>query len=156
MCEGKCSGTCAYTPGKADCEGECHGECDAQLSPPVCTGKIDCMAAAECQGNCKAKADANFDCPAPQVTVVVEGDLELQTAIEAHAAAWGEAVNATLALQKPIAAVAGKTEAAFTAVGDVGLAGATCFASSFQSTVEASASINVSVSASASVSGSSS
>ena len=49
MCNGKCEGTCEYAPGKADCKGECHGTCDVEVSPPACTGKLDCEAAAVCR-----------------------------------------------------------------------------------------------------------
>ncbi|MDF3071380.1 MAG: hypothetical protein K0R38_6981, partial [Polyangiaceae bacterium] len=70
----------------------------------------------------------------------------------AHIQEWGEAVNLTLALKDPIFDAAGKTIGAFQAVGDVGLSGAACMASSLTAAAEAKVSIEVSVSASASVS----
>jgi hypothetical protein len=60
-------------------------------------------------------------------------------------------VNLAIALKDPIAEVAGKTIGAFEAVGDVGVSGAACMASSLSAAAEAQASISVSVSASASV-----
>jgi hypothetical protein len=79
------------------------------------------------------------------------GDAELQAALSAHIQDFGEAVNLALALKDPIAEVAGKTIGAFQAIGDVGVSGAACMASSLSAAVEAQASISVSVSASASV-----
>jgi hypothetical protein len=96
------------------------------------------------------------DCPPPHATVTVVGDAELQAALAAHIKDFGAAVNLTLALKDPIAEVAGKTAGAFKAVGDIGVSGAACLASSISAAVEAQASISVSVEASASVSASSS
>jgi hypothetical protein len=125
-----------------------------EVSPPACNGTINCEAAAECQASCKGEAKADIDCPAPQVVVKVVGDAKLQAAIEAHAKTWGEAVNLTLALKGPIAELAGKTTDTFSALGEVGLAGAACLVTSLKASAEASVSISVSVSASASVSSS--
>jgi hypothetical protein len=88
--------------------------------------------------------------------VVVSGDAELLRAVAAHIDEFGTAVNLTLALTDPIADVAGTSLAAFEAVGDVGLAGAACFATSLNAAVQANVSIQVSVEASASLSASSS
>ena len=151
-CEGTCNGTCSYEPGAASCKGTCHGKCDAEVSPPVCTGKLDCKADAECNASCQSQASAKVNCPPPRATITVDGDAELLTALRAHIQEWGEAVNLTLALKDPIASVAGKTLGAFEAVGDVGLSGAACMASSLSAAAEAQASISVSVSASASIS----
>jgi hypothetical protein len=84
------------------------------------------------------------------------GDAALQAALTAHFQDFASAVNLTLALRDPIQSVAGKTIGAFEALGDVGVSGAACMASSLQSAVEAQASISVSVQASASVQASSS
>jgi hypothetical protein len=65
-----------------------------------------------------------------------------------HIEEFGAAVNLAIALRDPSASVAGKTIAAFQALGDVGVSGATCRASSLSGTIEAQASINVPVSAS--------
>jgi hypothetical protein len=83
--------------------------------------------------------------------VVVEGDVELQQALSSHISDWGRAVNLTLALHDPIVDLAGKTLGAFEAAGEVGVAGASCFAASLSAAVEAEASISVSVEASASL-----
>ena len=151
-CEGSCNGTCSYDPGSATCKGTCHGECSAEVSPPTCTGKLDCKASAECHASCQAEASAEVDCPPPHATVQVVGDAELAAALSAHIEDFGAAVNLTIALKDPIAAVAGKTIGAFQAIGDVGASGVACMASSLQASVEAQASISVSVEASASVS----
>jgi hypothetical protein len=151
-CDGTCQGTCVYKEPTPNCQGTCHGECDAELSPPVCTGELDCEGSAECSSSCEAEASADIDCPPPTASVIVLGDVELQQALSANIEAWGEAVNLTLALREPIADVASKTLAAFEAVGEVGAAGATCFASSLSAAVQAEASISVSVEASASLS----
>src|SRR6185503_9594786 len=108
MCNGECNGTCSYTPGMATCSGECHGSCSAAASPPRCTGMLNCQASAECRGSCNANASAKVDCSKPQASVVVVGDLKLQQAIEANLTAWAEAVNLTLSLKEPVAALAGK------------------------------------------------
>jgi hypothetical protein len=88
------------------------------------------------------------------VDLVIEGDVELLKAFRARLKDLGTAINLTVALKDPIADVAGKTVGAFSAIGDLGLSGAACFAASLQGAVKAQASISVSVSASASVSGS--
>src|SRR5262249_24901228 len=129
-CNGSCNGTCSYTPGSATCSGQCHGNCSAQVSPPTCSGTLNRMASAECHGDCQAQASATGDCSKPEATVEVVGDIKLQQALEAHMQEWGEAVNLTLALKTPIANLAGKTVDAFKALGDIGAAGATCFAGS--------------------------
>jgi hypothetical protein len=126
--------------------------CSAEVSPPRCTGSIDCSASAECRANCSASASAKVDCSKPQASVVISGDLKLQKAVEANLTAWAEAVNLTLSLKEPIAALAGKTEGTFKAVGDIGLSGATCILASVKAAAEASVSVNVSVKASASLS----
>jgi hypothetical protein len=150
-CNGECNGTCSYTPGMATCNGECRGSCAAEVSPPRCEGSIDCMASAECRANCNASASAKLDCSKPAATVVVQGDLKLQQVLEANIGAWAEAVNLTLALKEPAGALAGKTVATFQALGDIGISGAACVASSLKAAGEASVSVNVSVSASASL-----
>jgi hypothetical protein len=112
---------------------------------------LSCSASAECRGNCDASASAKLDCSKPAASVSVSGDLKLQQAIEGNLAAWAEAVNLTIALKDPAAALAGKTLATFKAIGDIGLSGATCVAASLQTAASAEAHINVSVSASASL-----
>jgi hypothetical protein len=84
----------------------------------------------------------------------VVGDLELQTALEAHIQDWGLAVNSIVALKDPVANFAGQTLATFQAAGDIGLSGAACVADSLSVAAHASASVNVSVMASASISAS--
>jgi len=91
-------------------------------------------------------------CSKPHATVAVAGDLELQTALEAHISDWGEAVNMIVALKDPIASFGSQTLATFQAAGDIGLSGAACVTSSLSVAAEASAHVNVSVSASASLS----
>lgn len=155
-CSGKCDGTCTYTPGMATCQGECHGSCTAQVSPPTCTGSVDCMAP-ECHGSCQASAKAHIDCSKPEVNVTITGNDEailLSAALHKHLQAWGEAVSLVVNLKDPVGSLAGKSIAAFEAIGDVGVAGASCLASSVQVMGQASVSINVSVTASASFSGS--
>jgi len=83
----------------------------------------------------------------------VEGDAKLYTAINAHLDAVKKAFALTLALKDPIVALAGRTSDTFSALGDLGVSGATCAAASLQVAAQASVSINVSVQASASVQG---
>jgi len=111
------------------------------------------MASASCRANCTGNASATVTCTKPHATVVVEGDLALQAALEAHISDWGEAVNAIVALKDPVAEFASQTVATFQAAGDIGVSGASCVASSLSVAGEATASVNVSVSASASVTG---
>jgi hypothetical protein len=132
------------------CTGECHGMCSATVSPPRCTGMLDCSASATCRGNCEGSASANVDCSKPKATVFVSGDLKLQKAIEAHINDWAEAVNLTIALTTPVANLADKGVKAIKAIGDVGLSGATCALAS----AKTAASAQVHVEASVSVSGS--
>jgi len=84
---------------------------------------------------------------------VVEGDAELYSAIQAHIGDVKSAFALTIALKDPIAELASKTAATFSALGDIGVQGAACAASSISIAAEAQASISVSVSASASVQG---
>jgi hypothetical protein len=151
-CEGKCEGTCTYAPGKADCNGECHGDCSAELEPPSCEGTLNCDGAAECQASCEGSATAKASCDS-SATLVVTGDDELYGAIQAHIGDIKSAFALTVALQKPIVALAGKTAATFSALGDIGSSGAACAVSSISIAAQAQASISVSVSASASVQG---
>ena len=155
MCNGTCNGTCTFTQPTATCEGECHGSCSAEASPPRCTGTLSCMGAAECQGSCSADASAKVDCSKPQATVVVQGDLKLQQALEAHINEWAVAFNMLTALKDPVAELASKGAATFSALGEVGVSGATCVASGVSAAASASASVSVSVSASASFNASS-
>lgn len=150
-CDGRCNGTCTYTPGTATCRGRCHGECSLALSPPVCTGELECDASAECHASCEAQGRARVECPPPEATVTVDGDAELMRALAAHIDEFGAAVNLTLALRDPIAEVASRSLAVFDALGDVGIAGAACFASSVSIAASAQVSISVSVEASASL-----
>jgi hypothetical protein len=150
-CNGECNGTCSYTPGMATCSGECHGSCSAEASPPRCTGMLNCQASAECRGSCDANASAKLDCSKPAASVVVNGDLKLQKAIEAHLSGWAEAVNLTIALKDPATRLAAKSVDTFKAIGDIGISGATCALASVQAAGQASASITVSVNASASL-----
>lgn len=86
-------------------------------------------------------------------TLVVEGDAKLYSAINAHIDDIKNAFALTFALKDPVLDLAGKTAATFSAIGDIGVQGAACFASSLSLAAQASASINVSISASASVQG---
>jgi hypothetical protein len=125
------------------------------VSPPTCTGELNCEGSAECHSSCQAQASAEVDCPPPSARVVVVGDAELQAALAAHIKDFGAAFNLTLALKDPIFDVAGKTVGAFEAVGDIGVSGAACMTTSLAAAAEAEASISVSVEASASVQASS-
>ena len=156
QCNGTCQGKCVYTPGKADCKGECHGTCTGEASPPRCDGTIDCKGQAECSASCDGKAQASVSCDKPTAQVTVVGNVKLQKAIEANLSLWGEAFNLTLALKEPIATLGGKTGAAFSAIGDVGIAGAACVTSSLSVFVQAQAHISVSAQASLSLSAKSS
>jgi len=113
------------------------------------------MASAECRGSCDAQANATIDCSKPQATVVVEGDLKLQKALEAHIDEWAVAFNMLAALKDPVAAFASKTAATFQALGDIGVAGVSCVGTALSASAKASASVSVSVTASASISSSS-
>jgi hypothetical protein len=158
-CSGTCNGTCTYTPGMAACNGECHGSCMAAVSPPTCTGKLDCTASAECHGDCQAQAKAKLECSPPQVNFNVQGDAKLYAAFNMYLADIGLAFNQTLELKDLILgsdSVLSHTEAAFSAVGDIGAAGASCLVAQASVVAHATASVQVSVSASATVSGSSS
>lgn len=151
-CNGKCEGTCSYTPGMADCKGECHGHCDAEVSPPSCQGTLSCDGAADCQASCKGSASASASCNS-SASLVVDGDADLYAAINGHIGDVKDAFALTLALEKPIANLVGKSAATFSALGDIGVSGASCAVSSAAIAAQASVSINVSVKASASVQG---
>jgi hypothetical protein len=123
------------------------------VSPPRCTGELSCKGVTECQTNCRARATANVDCPAPQVTIAVTGDADLERVFRAHAGDIGVAINLTTALREPIATCAKQTPEVFNALGDIGATGVACVASSLEVAAHASASINVCVSATAVVQG---
>jgi len=152
QCSGKCEGTCSYAPGKADCNGECHGKCSAEVKPPSCEGTLDCKGAAECQASCEGSATAKASCEST-ADLVVKGDAELYSAIQAHIGDVKSAFALTVALKDPIAKLSGKTVGTFSALGDVGVSGAACVAAAVSIAAEAQASISVSVTASASVQG---
>jgi hypothetical protein len=156
QCNGTCQGKCVYTPGKADCKGECHGTCTGEASPPRCDVDIQCKGQAECTASCDGKAQASVSCEKPTAQVTVVGNVKLQKAIEANLSLWGEAFNLTLALKGPVATLAGKSAAAFSAIGDVGIGGAACVATSLSVVAEAQVHVSVSVQASASLSATSS
>ncbi len=120
--------------------------------PPTCTGHLDCDASADCHASCQASASAKANCTS-SATLVVKGDADLHAAIKAHLDDVKEAFALTYALKDPIADLAGKTVDTFRAVGDIGVQGGACFASSLSVAAQASVSINVSVQASASVQG---
>ncbi len=82
--------------------------------------------------------------------------MKLQQAIEGSLTAWAEAVNLAIALKDPAAKLATKTAATFSALGDIGISGATCAAASAKAAFDASASVNVSFKASASLNASAS
>ena len=126
--------------------------CSAAASPPTCTGMLDCAGSADCHASCQSQAQASAQCTAT-AALTVEGDAKLYAAINAHLDALKLAFAETVALKDPIAALASKTAGAFSALGDLGVSGATCAAASVQVAAEASISINVSVQASASVQG---
>jgi hypothetical protein len=138
----------------AMCSGTCHGKCSAAVSPPHCTGKLDC--AVDCQASCKGQVAATVDCPPPHAVVTIEGDEKLYAAFTAHLADIGAAINLTIALKDPIGELAAKGVATFQALGDIGANGVICATGAVSASAKASASINVSVSASATVSGKSS
>jgi hypothetical protein len=87
--------------------------------------------------------------------VVVQGDLKLQQALEAHINDWAVAFNMLTALKDPVAELATKGAATFSAIGDIGAAGAVCVTSGLSAAASASASVSVSVTASASFNASS-
>jgi hypothetical protein len=136
----------------ATCDGECRGSCSANASPPRCEGSVDCKGSAECKANCEANVSANVDCSKPQATVVVQGDLKLQQALEAHIKDWAVAFNMMTALTGPVKELAAKGAATFSAIGDIGAAGAVCVTSGLSAAASASVSFNVSLTASASFS----
>src|SRR6478736_5484667 len=154
-CTGQFSGSC-----KADCKGscevaggaQCRGKCKAEVSPPTCEGKLSCDGAAECQASCEGSAKASAHCES-SASLVVTGDDELYGALQAHIGDIKSAFAMTYALKDPIVALAGKTVASFSALGQIGASGAACATSSIAIAAQAQASINVSVSASASVQG---
>lgn len=152
QCSGKCEGTCTYAPGKADCNGECHGECSAEVKPPSCEGTLNCEGAAECQASCKGSATAKAKCES-SANLVVQGDDELYGALQAHIGDIKSAFAMTIALKDPIAELAGKTVATFSALGQIGASGVACATSSIAIAAEAQVSISASVSASASIQG---
>jgi hypothetical protein len=122
------------------------------VSPPACTGKLNCEGTADCQASCQASASAQAECTS-SATLVVDGDAQLYKAIKAHMNDVKDAFALTLSLKDPIASVAAKTAGTFEALGDIGVQGGACVASSLALAAEASVSINVSVQASASVQG---
>jgi len=152
QCSGKCEGTCTYDPGKVDCNGECHGECKAEVAPPSCEGTLSCEGAAECQASCEGSAKAEAHCES-SANLSVTGDDELYGALQAHIGDIKSAFALTYHLKDPIAELAGKTVASFSALGEIGASGAACASSSLAIAAQAQASISVSVSASASVQG---
>ena len=152
QCSGKCEGTCTYAPGKADCKGECHGECSVETSPPSCEGTLNCEGAAECQASCEGSVQAKAECDS-SATLTVGGDDELYGVLQAHMGDIKGAFARTIALRDPITALAGKTAATFSALGEIGTQGAACAASSISIAAQAQASISVSVTATASVQG---
>ena len=152
QCNGKCEGTCSVTAPSATCMGECHGSCSAETSPPSCTGTLNCEGSADCHASCQASAKASASCTS-SATLVVDGDAQLYTAINAHLGDVKAAFAQTFALKDPIADLAGKTVGTFSALGDIGVQGVSCATSSLAVAAQASVSINVSVQASASVQG---
>jgi hypothetical protein len=152
QCSGKCEGTCTYDPGKVDCNGQCHGECKAEAAPPSCEGMLNCQGAAECQASCQGSATAKAHCDS-SASLVVEGDDELYGVLQSHIGDIKSAFALTIALKDPIADLAKKTTATFSALGEIGANGVACATSSIAIAAQAQASISVSVSASASVQG---
>jgi hypothetical protein len=153
MCSGTCNGTCSYTPGTATCKGECHAMCDAAVSPPTCNGMVTCSTSGQCHANCQAQASANISCPPPQVTVQIIGDAALAATFQSHLVELGNAFALTSALAGPVGVVAGQSADTFTALGNVGLSGASCIGSELQVAATASAHVNVCVSAQLTVQG---
>ena len=127
--------------------------CSAAVTPPSCTGMLNCSGSAECHGDCQAQAQASLNCSPPQVQFDVEGDASLYAAFQANLSDIGLAFNDTLALKDLIGPIANKTASTFSAIGDIGAAGATCVASELSVVGNVQASVSVSVSASATVSG---
>ncbi len=156
MCSGMCNGTCSSTPGSATCMGECHGTCSATTTPVTCNGQLTCMGSAQCHSDCQAQAQAKLNCSPPQVQFAVEGDDKLFASFQAHLADIGKAFSDTLELKDLLigsGGIASQTESTFSAIGDIGTAGASCIAMQASVISSAQASISVSVSASATVSG---
>ena len=81
------------------------------------------------------------------------GDEALAASFQLRLVELGNAAAQTLALTAPVAAVGGRTLDTFSALGDVGLSGASCLASELQVAATASAHVQVCVSAQATVSG---
>jgi hypothetical protein len=86
------------------------------------------------------------------VQVTVTGDDKLYASYQAHLNDIGTAINLTTAIATPIGNLAKKGAATFSAIGDIGVAGATCAAAQTSVIANVQASVSVSVSASASVS----
>jgi hypothetical protein len=83
--------------------------------------------------------------------VTITGDDKLYASFEAHLDELAAAVNQTATISKYITDLGSKSVATFQALGDVGIGGASCVASTLSVVGEASVSIKVSVSVSASV-----
>jgi hypothetical protein len=114
------------------------------------------MGSAQCHGDCQAQAQASLNCSPPQVQFDVEGDDKLFASFQKHLADIGKAFSDTLELKELLigsGGIASQTESTFSAIGDIGVAGASCIASQASTISSAQASISVSVSASATVSG---
>jgi hypothetical protein len=113
---------------------------------------LSCDGAAECQASCNGSASASASCTS-SADLSVDGDTDLYAAIKAHLGEVKDAFALTAELEKPIAALVGKTGATFSALGDIGASGAACALASATIATQASLSISVSVQASASVQG---
>jgi hypothetical protein len=111
------------------------------------------MGGVECHSDCQAQAQAKLNCSPPQVSLDIVGDAKLYASFSTHLTDIGTAINDTVELNILLPPIASKTAATFSAIGDIGAAGAGCVASQLMVAAHASASVMVSVSASATVSG---
>src|SRR5258706_13626731 len=61
-------------------------------------------------------------------TVVVQGDLDLQRALEAHIDEWAVAFNELATMKSPLVDLATRSMESFAALGNIGPSGAACVA----------------------------
>jgi hypothetical protein len=79
---------------------------------------------------------------------VVDGDLQLQRALDAHIDAWLGVVAETLATRESTVTIAAISYESFQAIGALGPEGSRCFATAVAAAASASASMNVCIQAS--------
>src|SRR5258706_3817337 len=88
-------------------------------------------------------------------TVVVQGDLDLQRALEPNIDEWAVAFNELATMKSPLVDLAARSMESFAALGNIRPSGAACVAQGISEAAGASASFSVSVQASAAFSASS-